>query len=267
MAARSGTDPIVHARFGRDAAVLAVAVVLAAGQPASAHASAAEQVAARSWLAVRSAHLQVVTDAGRETAEKLAVRLEDLRTVLSLAAPALVVDVAPVQVIVFADPALAASYAPRWNGQRDQVSGFFQSAPDHGRLLFAADRSPVPGVAQHEYIHALLDAAMPGVPLWLNEGLASVLESDDLDWANRTVAEVGRMPSLQRLAAPFATLSGGDAQLAYAASAVAVRRLLDQAGGVAIANLLRDLGEGIDFEKAFLHRIQKSLADFEASLL
>lgn len=172
MAARSGTDPPVHARFCRAAAALAVAVVLAAGQPASAHASAAEQVAAHSWLAVRSAHLQVVTDAGRETAENLAVQLEDLRTVLSLAAPALVVEVAPVQVIVFADPALAASYAPRWNGQRDQVSGFFQSAPDHGRLLFAADRSHVPGVAQHEYIHALLDAAMPGVPLWLNEGLA-----------------------------------------------------------------------------------------------
>lgn len=123
-------------------------------------------------------------------------------------------------------------------------------------------------VLAHEFSHALIRSlATRNLPTWLNEGLASVLESDDLDWANRTVAEVGRMPSLQRLAAPFATLSGADAQLAYAASAVAARRLLDEAGGVAVANLLRDLGEGIDFEKAFLHRIQKSLADFEASLL
>jgi len=44
------------------------------------------------------------------------------------------------------------------------------------------------------------------------------------------------------------------------------RRLLDEAGGAAVANLLRDLGEGIDFETAFLHRIQRSLADFESSL-
>ena len=62
-------------------------------------------------------------------------------------------------------------------------------------------------------------------------------------------------------------MSGGEAQFAYAASAVAARRLLDEAGGAAVANLLRDLGEGIDFETAFLHRIQKSLADFEASLV
>jgi hypothetical protein len=42
--------------------------------------------------------------------------------------------------------------------------------------------------------------------------------------------------------------------------------LLDEAGGPAIANLLRDLGDGVPFEEAFLHRIQRSLADFEASL-
>ncbi len=43
-------------------------------------------------------------------------------------------------------------------------------------------------------------------------------------------------------------------------------RLLDEAGGGAVANLLRDLGDGVGFEQAFLHRIQRSLADFEAAL-
>jgi hypothetical protein len=33
-----------------------------------------------------------------------------------------------------------------------------------------------------------------------------------------------------------------------------------------VANMLRDLGDGVDFETAFERRIQKSLADFEASL-
>jgi hypothetical protein len=61
-------------------------------------------------------------------------------------------------------------------------------------------------------------------------------------------------------------LSGGDAQVAYAESALAAKRLLDQAGGPAIANLLRDLGDGIRIEDAFLHRIGQSLADFQASL-
>lgn len=123
-------------------------------------------------------------------------------------------------------------------------------------------------VLAHEFSHALIRSlATRNLPTWLNEGLASVLESDDLGWAKRTVSQAGRMPSLRRLAQPFAKLSGAEAQFAYAASAVAARRLLDDAGGAAIANLLRDLGEGVDFEAAFLHRIQKSLADFESSLL
>ena len=122
-------------------------------------------------------------------------------------------------------------------------------------------------VLAHEFTHALIRSlATRNLPAWLNEGLASVLESDDLDWATYIVGKAGFVPPLRRLTPPFAKLSGGDAQLAYAASALAARRLLDEAGGTAVANLLRDLGAGIEFEDAFQRRIQKSLAEFEASL-
>jgi len=122
-------------------------------------------------------------------------------------------------------------------------------------------------VLAHEFAHALIRSlATRNLPTWLNEGLASVLESDDLGWATHIVGKAGFLPPLRRLAPPFAKLSGGDAQLAYAASALAARRLLDEAGGTAVANLLRDLGDGIDFEDAFQRRIQRSLAEFEASL-
>jgi hypothetical protein len=100
----------------------------------------------------------------------------------------------------------------------------------------------------------------------LNEGLASALETDPLDWAYNIAAKVPRLPSLAALTPPFSKLSGGDAQLAYATSAIAARKLLDEAGGPAIASLLRDLGDGTRFEDAFLHRIQRTLADFEATL-
>ena len=122
-------------------------------------------------------------------------------------------------------------------------------------------------VLAHEFAHALIRSlATRNLPTWLNEGLASVLENDDLGWATHIVGKAGFVPPLRRLAAPFAKLSGVDAQLAYAASALAARRLLDEAGGTAVANLLRDLGDGVDFEQAFQRRIQKSLAEFEASL-
>jgi hypothetical protein len=122
-------------------------------------------------------------------------------------------------------------------------------------------------VLAHEFSHALIRSlATRGVPAWLNEGLASVLESDDLSWTDKPLSAAAKPPSLARLSDSFTTLGGADAQLAYAFSARAARRLLDVAGGVAVANLLRDLGGGLEFEAAFLHRVQRSLADFEASL-
>jgi tetratricopeptide (TPR) repeat protein len=122
-------------------------------------------------------------------------------------------------------------------------------------------------VLAHEFTHALVRSlATRGLPTWLNEGIASVLEKDDMSWADRLLAKTPNRPSLSELSGPFGKLSGNNAQLAYAASAVAARQLLNEAGAAAIANLLRDLGNGVDFESAFLHRIQRSLQDFEASL-
>lgn len=122
-------------------------------------------------------------------------------------------------------------------------------------------------VLAHEFTHALIRSlATRGLPTWLNEGLASVLESDSLDWATRRLDKRTQTPSLAALSGPFSKLNGTDAQVAYAASALAAKRLLDEAGGAAITNLLRDLGEGVPFEQAFLHRIQKSVGEFESGL-
>ena len=41
--------------------------------------------------------------------------------------------------------------------------------------------------------------------------------------------------------------------------------LLDEAGGCTFANLLRDLGSGVDRPAAFLRHIQRSFVDFAAS--
>ncbi len=122
-------------------------------------------------------------------------------------------------------------------------------------------------VLAHEFAHALIRSlATRNVPTWLNEGLASALESDHLGWAESIIGKGGAIPSLTVLQTSFGKLTGDQAHVAYATSALAARRLLDEAGGAAVANLLRDLGEGIDFETAFLHRIQRSFADFQASI-
>jgi tetratricopeptide (TPR) repeat protein len=122
-------------------------------------------------------------------------------------------------------------------------------------------------VLTHEFTHALVRTLAPhGVPTWLNEGLAAALESDDLGWARRHAAQAAGPVPLSALASSFGRFTGAQAQVAYAVSALAVKRLLDERGGFAIANLLRDLGGGADLDSAFARRMQQSLADFEASL-
>lgn len=122
-------------------------------------------------------------------------------------------------------------------------------------------------VLAHELTHALVHTLAPrAIPTWLNEGLAAALESPDLSWALATLRKSDRRIPLNLLASSFRDLDGRDAALAYALSAVAVGRLLDEIGGVGVANLIRDLGEGADFETSFAHRAQQSFRDFSARL-
>jgi tetratricopeptide (TPR) repeat protein len=120
-------------------------------------------------------------------------------------------------------------------------------------------------VLAHEFTHALVRTlATRNVPTWLNEGLAAALERDEIDWARTIIRHADRPMSLATLRSSFGKLTGDQAQVAYATSALAARRLLDGAGGFAVANLLRDLGDGIDMESAFLHRVQQSFASFQS---
>jgi tetratricopeptide (TPR) repeat protein len=120
-------------------------------------------------------------------------------------------------------------------------------------------------VLAHEFTHALVRTLAPrGIPTWLNEGLASALEAEDMTWADERVRAAPAVIPLQALVSGFSRLDGAQAQLAYATSALAVRRMLDEAGGTAVANVIRDVGDGVDFDTAFLHRMQRSFADFQA---
>lgn len=122
-------------------------------------------------------------------------------------------------------------------------------------------------VLTHEFVHALIRSLAPsGVPVWLNEGLAAALEGGEPDAPDARPGAAAPIVPLGTLPATFGGLSGRDAQAAYATSGRAARRLLDDPGGFAVAALLRDLGEGVAFEAAFSHRMQRSFADFEAAL-
>jgi hypothetical protein len=132
-----------------------------------------------------------------------------------------------------------------------------------------ADTAELDRVAAHEFTHAVVHSLAPrDVPVWLNEGLATVLESDTPGAVESAIAASaeGRALPLRLLSGSFGRLPGDQAAIAYGRSAVAVRRLLDESGGFAIANLLRDLGEGTPFEQAFERRMSRPFRDFESSV-
>ena len=165
----------------------------------------------------------------------------------------------PIAVVLYAGEQFRdITRAPSWAaGAYDGII----RVPMHGAL---DQRAELDRVLSHEFTHALIHTlASRGVPTWLNEGLATALESGTLDWAETLAAAQPPVP-LRALQGGFGRFTGAQAQLAYATSALTARRLLDEAGGFAVANLLRDLGEGTAFDSAFLHRIQRPFAEFQA---
>jgi hypothetical protein len=119
-------------------------------------------------------------------------------------------------------------------------------------------------VLAHEFVHALV-VALGGrsVPVWLNEGLATVFEPGGVEHAERVLHELDRRPALRELEGSFRGLSRDSAIVAYAQSAVAARRMIELRGAAAVVALLQDLGRGVAFDSAFLQRLALRYGDFE----
>jgi tetratricopeptide (TPR) repeat protein len=142
---------------------------------------------------------------------------------------------------------------------KEQFRDVTQSPSWAGGLYDGRIRVPVAGrvdekalrrVLAHEFTHAVVYSLAPrGVPQWLNEGLALLMERGGE--APPLAPVEGEVPALARLEGSFARLSPEDARTAYATSGAAAQALLDRAGPMVIYNLLANLGNGMKFEDAF----------------
>jgi tetratricopeptide (TPR) repeat protein len=107
-------------------------------------------------------------------------------------------------------------------------------------------------VLEHELVHALVSSvAGPLVPTWLHEGLAIMLESGGLEWADGVLARTPERLSGALLSGAFSGLTSEQASLAYAQSAATVRRMVEQRGMPAVVALMQALGQGAPLESAF----------------
>lgn len=120
-------------------------------------------------------------------------------------------------------------------------------------------------VLSHELVHAVI-ATLGGrtVPAWLNEGLATVLESSGPQDADARPPDAHARPELSTLHRGFAGLSTRDAVIAYASAAHAVRLLIEHCGAPALVGLLEDLAQGQPFADAFHQRMGMRYESFSA---
>jgi tetratricopeptide (TPR) repeat protein len=122
-------------------------------------------------------------------------------------------------------------------------------------------------VLGHEFVHAVV-AVLGGrnIPVWLNEGLATMLERGGAEDAELALAGSTARPALRDLHHSFFELSADDAQLAYAVSTRAVRRMIELRGASAVVSLLRDLARGAPFGASFHQRIAMTYEEFQTMI-
>jgi len=85
-------------------------------------------------------------------------------------------------------------------------------------------------IVTHEYVHAVMQQLYPGIPFWMNEGIATYMEPTDHAWLTARLRTADGMIPLARLTEAFRTADGGDALLAYAEAYVGVRVMGERLG-------------------------------------
>jgi tetratricopeptide (TPR) repeat protein len=107
-------------------------------------------------------------------------------------------------------------------------------------------------VVTHELVHAIVASAAPRrVPAWLNEGLATYLESSDRSWVAGVLHKASSVVPLAELANGFSELDEQAALVAYAESAVAAEILCAKLGSN-IGGFLQMVGNGSSVDEALL---------------
>lgn len=85
-------------------------------------------------------------------------------------------------------------------------------------------------IVTHEYTHAVVQQLYPGIPFWMNEGLATYMEPVDHAALVARLRGTDATISLDRLTQAFHTPDGTDAAVAYAQAFVTVREMAKRLG-------------------------------------
>jgi tetratricopeptide (TPR) repeat protein len=133
---------------------------------------------AEPWFQAQSAHFSFVTDGDERETRKRSQALETLHDILTVLSPDLRArklqerPQLPSRVYLFTKGRSFQAYS-----RHVGIEGFFVRHPDGYYLAMDASHEDADAIAFHEYLHQFLEENYPGVPSWLNEGLACFFQT------------------------------------------------------------------------------------------
>lgn len=159
------------------AASLALAAAISAAVPLAARASTPATSAGGTWLHAATEHFNFYSEADPAQTSAVAADLERLRAVLAQVAPSGRLDSAvPFRLYLFRSEAALAPYRPGGAPALGQPVGFLVPHPHgvYGGALVADPELRSSRYVYKQYIHYVLDANLPELPLWFRQGLAEL---------------------------------------------------------------------------------------------
>lgn len=144
----------------------------------------------RAWIELQTPTFTFVSQASEKRTRRLALELEQLHSTLATLAGGTPRDPRPTVIYVFDRSNDFRDYTYWIEGGPAPVSGFFRGREDLNLISIDASRhGEATAVVFHEFAHEVINARLPGLPVWLDEGLAELYSTFRL---KKNTAEIGR---------------------------------------------------------------------------
>ena len=146
----------------------------------------------RQWFETRTAHFNIYSCGPPREVNKVGGQLEEFCEAYARLAGAQAVASPPIVVMAFPDHETMKPFLPLYEGQPENLAGFFQHGNDENLIVLslpeAGAASTDMSVVFHEYTHLLFRRNDRLWPLWLKEGMAELYSTFQTTGYNAVIA-------------------------------------------------------------------------------
>ena len=136
------------------------------------------------WIEVRTANFTLFSNANEKMTKLAGDNLEQLRAVLrTLFGGMKLSSPVPTYIFVFDDAKSFEPYGLFYEGKAKRLGGYFSAGRHANNVAIVGHQysTDVSSIIYHEYLHYVLSTNQAELPLWMNEGLAELYSTFDVE--------------------------------------------------------------------------------------